>query len=107
MYKRRAHVVFFAADDLLVQKALRCAQGIAIDWIEARPCALPLGDCDLFITLDTGGLHDLPLLPRGVRHKHWPLAPDAVDRDIEAQMKGLVGGMRLLASLDGSPAPPH
>ncbi len=105
MYKRRAHVVFFAANDLLVEKALRCAQALAADWIEARSYVPSLAECDLFITLDAGGLGNLPRLPQGVRHKHWPLSPDAVDQDIEARVKGLIGGMRLLASLDGSPAP--
>lgn len=107
MYKRRAHVVFFAADELLTEKALRSARALATDWIEARSYVPPLTDCDLFITLDAGGLSHLPRLPQGVRHKHWSLAPDAVDQDIEARVQGLIGGMRLLARLDGSPAPPH
>lgn len=107
MYKRRAHVVFFAADDLLVQKALRCVQTLATDWVEARSYTHPLTDCDLLITLDAQGLRDLPPLPQGVRHKHWPLSPAAVEWDLEAHVKGLVGGMRLLASLDHSAAPPR
>lgn len=100
-------MVFFAADGLLVQKALQCVRTLATDWVEARPYAYPLTDCDLLITLDAQGLRDLPPLPQGVRHKHWPLSSAALDRDLEARMKGLVGGMRLLASLDRSAAPPR
>ncbi len=107
MYKRRAHVVFFATDGLLVQKALRCARALASDWVEARSYAPPLADCDLLITLDAEGLRDLPPLPQGVRHKHWLLSAATVDADLEAHIKGLIGGMRLLASVDGSPSPPR
>lgn len=106
MYKRRAHVVFFATDDLLVEEALRSARALAPDWIEARPYAPPLADCDLFITLDAGGLGNLPRLPQGVRHKHWPLSAARANQDLEEHMKGLVGGMRLLAGLDGGTPPP-
>lgn len=106
MYKRRARVVFVAHDGSLIQRALRCAQAFANDWIEAQAYTPALSDCDLLVTLDAEGLRDLPPLPPGARHKHWPLSA-RVDQDLEAHMKGLIGGMRLLASLDGGATPPH
>ncbi|WP_298137596.1 hypothetical protein [Acidiferrobacter sp.] len=107
MYKRRARLVFAALAPGLAERAARVALAHGAGWIEARPG--PAGripaDCDLLITLDAAADALGPDLPAGCRHIHWPLPAHPSDADIAARIEGLVGGMRLLARLDGSGAP--
>lgn len=105
MYKRRARVVFIAATANLEERAVHCARHLASAWVEARTSTSGGEGCDLLITLDTESKLSLPPLPRGCRHKHWELPAFASDGDIGGYIEGLVGGMRLLAALDGTEAP--
>jgi len=107
MYKRRARVVFLATSDTLVERTVRCAETVGTKWIQAMAYPPPMSDYDLLITLDVESLRNLPPLPIGARHKHWPLSVLSSSADIEAHMKSLIGGMQLLAGLDESGAPPN
>lgn len=105
MYKRRARIVFMAVTAGLEDQVVRCVHRIASAWVEAWTSTSEREGCDLLITLDKESRASLPPLPRGCRHKHWALPVPASDEDIEAYIKGLVGGMRLLAALDRTEAP--
>ncbi len=107
MYKRRARLAFASSSPGLAERASRIALARAGDWVEA--CSCPAGAvppaCDLLVTLDPAALKACPPLPPGCRHAHWPLSASSPHADIASRVDGLVGGMRLLARLDGSEAP--
>lgn len=107
MYKRRARLAFVSSSPALAERATHIARARGGDWVEAGSCpagTVPLG-CDLLVTLDTAALNARPDLPAGCRHVHWPCPVSPTDDEIAARVDGLVGGMRLLARLDGSEAP--
>lgn len=107
MYKRRARLAFASSSTALAERVAEIARARGDDWLEAGFCpvgAAPSG-CDLLVTLDAAALEARPDLPSGCRHVHWPCPPSPTDDDIAARVDGLVGGMRLLARLDGSEAP--
>ena len=107
MYKRRARLAFASSSPALAERVVRIALARGADWVEACSCpaAAAPSACDLLVTLDRAALEACPHLPPGCRHAHWPLSASPTDADIVSRVDGLVGGMRLLARLDGSEAP--
>ncbi|HKJ09515.1 MAG TPA: hypothetical protein VKA76_10545 [Gammaproteobacteria bacterium] len=81
--------------------------------LSAVPAALDeslLGWADLLVCLDAAALTACPALPPDVRRIHWPavaaVAHLGVDdptlrKALEERIQGMIGGMRLLAGLDG------
>ncbi|MFO8154473.1 MAG: precorrin-3B synthase [Thiohalospira sp.] len=107
MYKRRARLAF-AGDG--AERAVAIAAAAIDEWAEAR--VAPLADAeqlaeamawaDLLVSLDDEAKVHCAVPPAGTRHVHWPVAETD---DIEARIRGLAGGMRLLARSDGGRIP--
>lgn len=101
MYKRRARILFLATDPADAACACAAARELGPAWVDALTVPDD-GPVDLIVSLDPDAACRLP--PGHVPHKHWPVTAPRAD-DIRQRVAGLVGGMRLLASLDGSGPP--
>ncbi len=107
MYKRRARLAFLSSSPELAERVMGIVTACAADWVEACfcPAGAPAVGCDLWVTLDPAALAAYEKPPAGCRHVHWPLSRSSTAAEIISHVDGLVGGMRLLARLDGSTAP--
>ncbi len=102
MYLRRARVLFVATGDaVLAQRAVALAGRLGAEWVEAR--AAPSAEADALawadLVVELGAAGELPPLPSGTRRVHWALdaAGGNEARTLEARVRGMIGGMRLLA----------
>lgn len=107
MYKRRARVLFWhPTDPAKARYAATLAGNLGADWLEARADATDRAWPDLLIALDC---HTLPEIPRAehTQGKYWPLPQNQWEAALRARILSVIGGFRLLARMDRSPAPGH
>ncbi|AIA56014.1 MULTISPECIES: hypothetical protein [Acidithiobacillus] len=105
MYKRPAHIQFLSP-----QNPARCAAALELcaergaGWVLAAGAEAPPQWPDLIVWLDTPPQGDnAPGSPQALL-RHWPLA-EPWPEDLARRIDGLLGGLRLLARMDGSGAP--
>ena len=119
-YKRRARVVFLGGvHPAPANLATHYAHKFGAVWMEAQAAVLPgvagevavldntmLDWADLVVTLDSMAQVNLPRLPSGVQHRHYPFEPipPAADKAawgelaarVRQRVEGMIAGMRLL-----------
>ena len=108
MYKRRARIRFWHAEDgEKARRAAELAYRLGGDWVEAD-ALVGVGNGaadpwpDLLIALDCSHPPALPLAPH-TRCKCWTCSDGG--QDTRQRILGILGGLRLLARLDQSGAP--
>jgi len=134
MFKRPARILFVEiAPAIRARMAETAGTRFGSGWLEARAASLtPSADgfdspcedvgpvdaacapltagaldwADLVITLDPISERGCPPLPPGTRRKHWALvgAEAEAGGEIEAQIKSMIGGLRMLARADAAGA---
>lgn len=108
MYKRRARIRFWHAEDGgKARRAAGLAYRLGGDWVEADALVGLGNDAadpwpDLLIALDCSHPPALPLAHH-TRCKCWPCSDGG--QDTRQRILGILGGLRLLARLDQSGAP--
>ena len=105
MYKRRARILFWhPTDSAKARYAAALAEALGADWLEARADETDHAWPDLLIALDC---HTAPGISRAAHTqcKYWPLPQDGWEDTVHARILGVLGGLRLLARMDQSPAP--
>ncbi|HKK06372.1 MAG TPA: hypothetical protein VKA50_11045 [Gammaproteobacteria bacterium] len=127
MYKRHARILFLeAAPAIRARMAEAAGSRLGTGWLEARAASLavregagsvdaqcaPLTEAllawaDLVVTLDAGSERHCPPLPPGTRRKHWTLVGTKAQAagEIEAQVRSMVAGLRMLARSDAAGDP--
>jgi hypothetical protein len=107
-FKRRLRLAFAALDHPhWAQEAVRLAEAGAGERIEPRAASPAetgiLEWADLVLTLEDSAARALPTLPSRVQVRHLGLAGDAEARaaQIAERLRGIVGGLNLLARGDG------
>lgn len=133
MYKRPARILFVEiAPAIRARMAETAGARLGEGWLEARAASLtPSADgivspwnagpvdaacapltaaalewADLVITLDPIAEQSCPPLPSGTRRKHWALVGGDAEAggEIEAQIRSMVGGLRMLGRADATDA---
>ena len=105
MYKRRVRILFWhPTDPAKARYAATLAEALGADWLEARTDEPDHAWPDLLVVLDC---HTAPDIPRATHTqcKYWPLAQGSWEDAVRARITGVIGGLRLLARMDQSPAP--
>ena len=107
-FKRRLRLVFAALDHPdWAQEAVRLAAAGAGERIEPRAASPTevgiLEWADLVLTLEDCAARALPALPSRVQVRHLDLAGNAEERAVRIaeRLRGIVGGLNLLARSDG------
>ncbi|MEW5889269.1 MAG: hypothetical protein AB1768_09480 [Pseudomonadota bacterium] len=101
MFKRPLHLLFVCPEPELARLALELTGRLAAGRIEAR--AAPSADADwpdLVLLLETGAPPALPPLPGRIQVRRVPLKEDDARAVLEARIRGIAGGLALLARSD-------
>ncbi|WP_298169728.1 hypothetical protein [Acidithiobacillus sp.] len=107
MYKRRVRILFWhPTDPAKARYAATLAEALGADWLEARMDEPDHAWPDLLIALDCRTAPDIPRATH-TQCKYWPLAQGSWKDAVRARITGVIGGLRLLARMDQSPAPGH
>jgi len=110
MYKRKARILFVDRHAPAAALAARLANELGADWLEGRhatpaSAAGHMPWADLLVHFDPDLPARLATPPKTLRLKHWPLAADpaqpdtALAAELRERIRGMVGGMRMLARL--------
>lgn len=101
MFKRPLRLLFVCPEPELARLALDLTGRLAAGRIEARAAASVDADWpDLVLLLETGAPLSLPSLPSRVQVRRIPLKHDDAPAVLEARIRGIAGGLALLARGD-------